>query len=157
MLEQLRFNAARFFYKVTVEENNCCTWEAARQGRGYGHFWLNGHHMLAHRVSWVIHYGPIPEGMMVLHRCDNPGCVNPQHLFLGSQQENMLDMISKGRHSRIAPRGEKSGSAKLKTTDVIKMREWRRDGIKLKFISTYFGVSVPTVCQITTGQTWTHV
>ena len=87
----------RFWEKVD-KSGDCWKW-IAHLLKGYGRFRLNNKTWSAHRVSWTLHYGEIPEGMCVLHRCDNPGCVNPEHLFLGTRTDNMKDRDQKGRGS----------------------------------------------------------
>lgn len=93
----------------------CWTWLASKKHDGYGKRKHNGKMTTAHRVSFEMEFGPIPDGLAVLHRCDNPPCVRPDHLFLGTQQENIADMVAKGRHSRGA-----------KHSLVVKGRKWRR-------------------------------
>jgi hypothetical protein len=89
----------RFLSKVSAEEdeNGCLIWLAGRGSHGYGHFRLNGKSEEAHRIAWALHNGPIPNGLWCLHRCDVRECVNVQHLFLGTRQDNIDDMIAKGR------------------------------------------------------------
>lgn len=88
----------RFFDKVDIRENNCCwEWKSCRSSSGYGEFYINGKNVSSHRFSYILSNGKIPSGLCVLHHCDNPGCVNPEHLFLGTQLDNMADMIKKGR------------------------------------------------------------
>ena len=94
------------FWNRLDKGGNCWNWQGGKdRPDGYGclHYADNGkrHSLKAHRVSWVIHNGPIPDGLWVLHKCDNPSCVNPNHLFLGTRQDNMLDAASKGRISTI--------------------------------------------------------
>lgn len=86
----------RFWSKVD-KSGDCWEWTACRTRAGYGQFKSDGRLHRAHRLAWALTNGPIPEGKHVLHRCDNPGCVNPDHLFLGSHQDNMDDMSNKGR------------------------------------------------------------
>lgn len=86
----------RFFSKIQ-KQKSCWLWNASRMPKGYGQLNDKGKVWRAHRLSWVIHYGPIPENLFVCHSCDNPPCVNPKHLWLGTRSENMKDMILKGR------------------------------------------------------------
>lgn len=88
----------RFWVKVERGgEDACWQWLARKHEGGYGDFRLGGGHVRAHRFSYELAHGAIPKGMFVLHRCDNPGCVNPSHLFLGTFEDNSSDMVSKGR------------------------------------------------------------
>ena len=75
----------------------CWVWEGVRDKDGYGRVWIDGHYYRAHRVVWEDEYGPIPDGILVCHLCDNPPCVRPDHLFLGTQKDNIADMLEKGR------------------------------------------------------------
>ena len=87
----------RFWSKVVKIDDGCWLWTAALLLDGYGQIWLGQTMERAHRLSWIIHFGPIPEGLCVLHTCDNPPCVRPGHLFLGTQLDNVRDAIRKGR------------------------------------------------------------
>ena len=143
----------RFWGKVKWRLIGCWLWTAA-SSRGYGQFGVGGRLVYVHRVSWELDKGPIPEGMKVLHRCDNPLCVRPSHLFLGTQAENVADMFSKGRGVRAF--GERSGRAKLTEFLVLKAR---RDS-KTKTAASLardLGVDESTIRDAIVGKTWKHI
>lgn len=128
---------------------------------GYGRCYVQGKRVRAHRAAWVEAYGPIPEGMWVLHRCDNRACIEPTHLFLGTAQDNTDDMVSKGRlvtHDYAGPRGTRHPGAKLTDDKVRAIRrlyasgEWSQKGI-----GEMFGVSAMLVNGIVNGKRWRHV
>ena len=98
-MNTLNNQEARFYKKIKIVESGCWEWQAARYNNKhmYGSFSYNGKKTLAHRASYVIYNGDIPNGLLVCHTCDNEKCVNPNHLFLGTQKDNMQDMISKNR------------------------------------------------------------
>ena len=89
----------RMFWARVIKSDGCWEWSGATNGHKYGRVMKGGRWTGAHRVSWVIHHGKIPDEALVLHRCDNPSCVNPAHLFLGTQEDNIRDMVRKGRHA----------------------------------------------------------
>jgi hypothetical protein len=98
--------ADRFWSKVdkAPSSNGCWLWTATKDRRLYGRFWNDGNRFGAHRTAWELTRGPIPPGLYVLHHCDTPPCVNPEHLFIGTQTDNMRDMAAKGRASPIPAR-----------------------------------------------------
>lgn len=99
----------RFWSKVKRGGTDACwEWQASKARGGYGQVWCDGRMRLAHRIVWVLTNGSIPAGLYVLHRCDNPPCVNPKHLFLGTQADNMADMQEKGR--RVDHYGDENGA-----------------------------------------------
>lgn len=153
----------RFWAKVDVGDNDdCWEWTAAKYHDGYGQFYPNGSKSgaRAHRVSWCIHFGEIQEGLYVLHKCDNRACVNPNHLFLGTPLENVLDMISKDRHAQgevLSKPGESNPGAKLTEDDVREIRMFSSQGHTKVSIAAQFGVCDSLVCGIVYRSRWSHV
>lgn len=148
----------RFWRKVDVRgPDECWPWTAGTTC-GYGVVTVaGGRKIRAHRLSWQIHLGPIPEGeghhgTCVLHHCDQPSCVNPSHLFLGTQADNMADMFAKGRGRSL--RGENHGRAKLTENSVFEIRKRYSDGESQKSIAVAFGVSRPNISYIVTKKRW---
>lgn len=132
----------RFWSKVD-RTKDCWNWTAALDGRGYGKFYLDGFYMIASRVSWELANGLIPKGANVCHKCDNPRCVNPEHLFIGSNKDNMQDMKTKGRHKfRV---GSANPNAKLTKQEVWAIKEARHKGVSAKELSQLYGISKGTV------------
>ena len=128
----------------------------------YGVMMVGGKVVSAHRFSWEIHDGPIPDGMLVLHKCDVPSCVNPGHLFLGTYSDNMKDAANKGRlhmqkHPMLAREnfknvfGDNHPSAKLTALDALKIRDSKRSGWQL---GRQYGLSKTAVNNIKAGKTW---
>lgn len=146
---------ARFWAKVRITPG-CWLWLAANAS-GYGVFGLHGKTPLAHRVSWEMHNGPIKDGLWVLHRCDNPACVNPEHLWLGTHADNMQDMARKGRGRDFAPSGVDAYHAKLEAHQVREIRRLRAAGVLQREVARRFGVHRCTVQDITQGRTYVDV
>ena len=167
-----------------VNKSECWEWMGARLSVGYGIFqWKTETRSItrtAHRCAYELAYGPIPNGMMVLHRCDNRACVRPDHLYLGTHRQNMRDMVTRERaatgernakrlypertprgdahHARQHPeklaRGAANGNAKYTPEIAAAIRSRRKSGAKLREIAEEFGVPIGTVHQITSGKTW---
>lgn len=140
----------------------CHPWTASRQKRGYGFFAVRRKNQLAHRVAFQLSTAPIPDGLCVLHDCDNPRCCNPKHLFLGTHKDNMRDMVRKGRQGRppgppIGSRaGERSAWNKLTNHDVVAIRELR--GREPQRATAHrFGVSQGAVSMIQNKKRWSHL
>lgn len=109
--------------------------------------------VMAHRYAWERVNGPVPDGMHVCHRCDVPACVNPAHLFLGTNADNTADKHAKGRSAR----GEKDGNSKLTARDVVMIRKARASGESFTRIAARYGVWYQTIQDIIAGRTWRHV
>lgn len=147
------------FWKYVTKSDGCWVWSGAKNGSGYGTIGIRRGYdrqvpMLTHRFSWELHHGPIPEGLWVLHRCDNPPCCNPAHLFLGTPMDNTRDMYSKGR-GRAPTKGESHAMAKLSDEDVRSiLRASESSGVEL---AARFGVSPTTIGYIRKRRTWRHI
>jgi hypothetical protein len=149
----------RFYSKVKKMKNGCWFWLGHRGTNGYGQFrWrANGSdNRFAHRFSYAYHNGEIPKGLCVAHKCDNPGCVNPDHLFLATVQENQADAARKGRKVGN-PEGRPVGGGKLSATDVRFIRAWLDSGCSKLRIAGAFNVSTCTILNIARGITHKHI
>ncbi len=144
----------RFWEKVD-KLGDCWEWIAARNPRGYGLIIKSGIAEKAHRVSYELNISDIPEGMCICHHCDNPGCVNPDHLFLGNHADNMHDMADKGRaRYRV---GEAVNTAKLTVGDVRLIRQLHAAGLKNKYSAELFDVELSRISKIALRKSWKHV
>lgn len=145
----------RFWKSVTVGDG-CWTWIGVKTPGGYGRLKHQGKQIAAHRVSWMIHNGPVPDGMFVLHRCDNRPCVRPEHLFLGTKADNNIDMLDKGRHD--PNRGESNGQSKLTSALVLALRADRGTGLYTQQqLAIKYGVRQSAVNNIIHRKRWNHI
>lgn len=147
----------RFWDKVNVcGANECWLWKGSK-ARGYGRISLSDRGRgaaQAHRISWEIHYGSIPDGLYVCHKCDVRACVNPNHLFLGTPKDNQQDMVRKGRCAM----GETHPQTKFKKDDIIKIRKLYATGkFTQREIARRFEVKRPAISRILSGKRWGHV
>lgn len=147
----------RFWQKVDKKDDAVC-WNwigSVHHIWKYGHFSVDGRLMEAHRYSWILHNGEIPIGMLVCHHCDNPSCVNPAHLFLGTNQDNMDDKIKKNRQARVI--GENNPKAKLTEMDVKEIRRLHKTGIKGATLGRIYKVTNSNIYDILSGKRWSHI
>lgn len=140
----------RFEEKYIPEPNSgCWIWISACTNKGYGHMWVAGRwYEKAHRLSYLLHKGAIPSQQRVCHRCDNPHCVNPDHLWLGTQMQNINDAMAKGRFRNGTSWGENNGSSKLSSDDVKAIRLHPRFYGSGKLLAEKFGVRESTISMI---------
>lgn len=153
-------DADRIKAKVIVAASGCWEWQASRTPLGYGQMRFQGTRVLAHRAAWIVFRGPIPPDdsaygtLGVLHHCDNPCCVNPEHLFLGDQRSNALDSVTKERWGPRGCKGEAHGRA-LVTEEIV--RTIRASSATARQCALEYGLSIPAVHHIRARRTWKHV
>lgn len=133
----------------------CLEWQGYREKDGYGEIRYQEKMWKAHRLIWNLTYGTIPLALHVLHHCDNPRCLNPEHLFLGTHSDNMADKTLKGRQANM--RGNRNPSAILNQNDIPKIRQHHSAGETYITIAKRFGVCPSTVGQIIRREKWAHV
>lgn len=134
-------------------DDDCWNWTGCKNRQGYGIFSLRGKRMNASRASYIIFIGDVPPKMCVCHSCDNPSCVNPSHLWVGSYKDNWADCRSKGRETK----GAVNGKSKLTDADVAAIRIAVKNGDTQQSIATRFGVTHGTVSKIAARKLWPHV
>jgi hypothetical protein len=146
----------RFWGKFLVgRPADCWEWTGKKCNWGYGSLWAGDGKLIgAHRLSYILHKGDIPDGMVVQHDCDNPACVNPRHLTLGTHKTNSDDKMRKGRWKPGGSRGEGIANSRLKEADVIQIRA--ANGT-LREIAEQFDVCEGAIWNIRSGRTWAHV
>jgi hypothetical protein len=155
--------------------SRCILWNGATSGNGYGVTSKDGKQMYVHRLAAEQSFGPIPEGMVVAHKCDTPNCHNPEHLFICTQAENLADMRGKGRsasgekhrsrtHPELVLRGESIGNSKLKPEQITAIRAEYKPGnagkkseTSLTGIAKKYGIAFQTVSKIVRGTSWKHL
>ncbi len=156
---KMRSRAAQIsgFWGNVKKSRGCWEWTAHVHWTGYGRAWYMGRKEQAHRLAWNLEVGPIPKGLLMLHKCDNRKCVRPSHLFPGTYKENTQDMIRKGRDNRKPMPGELHPNAKLTDRDAVRILELRGTGLTRTEIGTMFGVSIGPINSIFDGRGWKHI
>lgn len=142
-------------YEV-VTESGCWIWTAGSDKDGYGTFWKDGTTKRAHRVSYELHKTKIPEDMLVCHKCDTPSCVNPDHLFVGTNSDNMKDRSIKNRNRD--QKGEKHNMCKLTESEVLELRDLLSNSpYTQRVIADKYGISYPHISDIKLRRSWSHI
>ena len=159
-MNECQINA--FWSKVAITKSikECWEWIGAKKPKGYGNVRINKQYLIAHKVAFEIINGPIPEGYMVCHICDNPSCCNPYHLMLGTTKSNSADMLIKNRQkSKIyACKGSVNGNSKLTESDVIEIRKLYESKLMNQYtLADKYNVSQTCIGSIVRKQTWRHV
>lgn len=171
--------AERIWSRVVVSHAGCWEWQGGRKRHGYGRVRIDGASTGAHRVAWTLANGPVPEGLHVLHRCDNPPCIRPDHLFLGTPADNAEDRTAKGRSgprcgvspasaargerhwTRQRPdevrRGELAGRARLTAEKVLDIRRRHAAGESLSALGREYGVTHVSIAAVVARRSWAHI
>lgn len=159
----------RFWSKIKIgSPDECWEWMGGLFTKGYGCFRVGGMVKQSHRFSWEIHFGTIPQNKLVCHTCDNRRCVNPNHLFIGTNQDNMSDMVRKGRsakgkshglylHPDKRAIGQKHGRAKLSDIDIIHIRYQHELGAPNIELSKQYNIDSSVISEIINRKIWRHI
>lgn len=141
-------------YKINTK-TNCWEWNKSFKSEGYGNAWWNNKHEIAHRLSWTCYVGEIPQGLNVLHKCDNRKCINPKHLFLGTILDNNRDRKNKGRNANTF--GERNPFSKLTEKQVMDILTRLRKKERGSSIAKLYNVSKHAISKIKTGKNWAYL
>lgn len=141
------------FWSHVEKSNDCWNWVGGKDGGGYGCFSSSMmKERKSHRISWILHYGEIPNGMHILHHCDNPSCVNPNHLFIGKNVDNVRDKIRKGRIGDFS--GTRNGMCKLTENEVLNIRKLHDEGVSYRMLSKKFNIGMTQIGRIIRKESW---
>lgn len=147
--------AERFWERVDTS-GDCWLWTGTGRGNGYGGLSVNGKNRSAHRIAWELTNGAIPDGLFVCHRCDNPACVRPEHLFLGTPRANIQDMMAKGR-ARFGDAPPGKGRATLTPESVREVRRLATQGQSQRALARRYGVRSSAIYKLLHGITWKNL
>lgn len=154
MANKITPSEKRFWSKVK-KGPGCWEWQGGKYYNGYGQFYERPNKTTAHRFSYKLFFGSVPEELKVCHWCDNRSCVRPSHLFLGTQKDNMQDMISKGRRVHSPRKGEANGMAKIGEKEVKAIREeYSKGGISARKLGSKFNISESQTLRIVNRESW---
>ncbi len=148
-------NKSEFWKHIKISESGCWDWKGSRHPKGYGQVYLYGDKYKTHRLAYEIVHGEITNDMCVCHKCDNPSCCKPGHLFLGTNYENVQDSTKKRR--RVKQYGELNHNAILTKKEVLEIREKYKKGMSRSDLSFIFDVSKPSIYNITTYRSWKSI
>lgn len=145
-----------FWSRVNISDpNDCWEWQGGKQRGGYGETFYNGRNLSAHRVSWFLSFGAIKKGYHICHKCDNPPCCNPEHLFQGTRKDNMNDAKTKKRNWH--PIGSLCGNSKLTEANIHVIRGLLKQGMSAPKIAKIYNVGSTTIYNIHSGRCWRHI
>ncbi len=144
-----------------ADGDGCWLWTKSTSRYGYGQqMWTDGKNWIAHRLAWTLTHGEIPKGLCLCHRCDNPACVRPDHMFIGTQADNLADMRAKGRGFNFPismQRGEGNGRSRLTEADVRDIRRRHAAGESLRSIGKAYNYAYTNISAICRRKSWAHV
>lgn len=147
----------RFWAQVGEHGEGCWEFTGCRVSDGYGMITWEGRQQPASRVSWLIHHGPIPADQVVRHRCDNPPCIRPDHLLLGTVADNNHDMWERGNPQIPQLKGQEANGAKLSNDEALLVHRRRASGESVQSLADEFNVSTSTIYKIGQGRRWQHL
>lgn len=146
------------FWEKVERTESCWNWKASKDRYGYGQLTCQGKHRMAHHVAYELTKGAIPDGLCVLHHCDNPSCVNPEHLYLGTHRHNTQDMMQRGRNQCGRFPGSTNPTSKLTEEDVKTIRWMHENGtLSNQAIADHFGVTGALIGMIVKRKIWKHI
>ena len=148
---------SRFWSKVNkLSPEECWPWIGAKSSWGYGNFRFRKKPWPAHRVVWVLNHGEIPKGMYICHKCDNPPCCNPDHLFMGTPKENTADMFNKGyNHNHL--RGSNHPLARFNENEILEIKKLLHHGVKQTHIARMFNTRQSHISKIKRNEIWGYL